>query len=107
MILGVFRANIPKILVSCDELPRMNFRKEDLNLGRLQKLRKEVFPDAPGDYEKALLSTTGQVTRWSSESSNQEFLPPEKKMDVFSQAFQETPSNTIFCSKKAIFLLWI
>lgn len=44
-------------------IPRMNFRKEDLNLGRLQKLRKEVFPDAPGDYEKALLSTTGQVTR--------------------------------------------
>ena len=30
-----------------------HFRKEDLNLGRLQKLRKEIFPDAPGDYEKA------------------------------------------------------
>lgn len=26
--------------------------KEDLNLGRLMKLRREVFPDSPGDYEK-------------------------------------------------------
>jgi len=38
--------------------------EEDLNLGRLQKLRKEVFPDAPGDSEKALeVNPPGRTVR--------------------------------------------
>ena len=27
--------------------------EEDVNLGRLQKLRREIFPENPGDYDKA------------------------------------------------------
>lgn len=61
MILGVFHSKKNHQILTFFRFMRwiarfdtMNFRKEDLNLGRLQKLRKEVFPDAPGDYEKAL-----------------------------------------------------
>lgn len=38
--------------------------EEDVNLGRLQRLRREIFPDKPGDYEKALsLGAPGSVSR--------------------------------------------
>lgn len=53
-ILSFFRGKIHQIRVWNAMNPTIcHFRKEDLNLGRLQKLRKEIFPDAPGDYEKA------------------------------------------------------
>jgi len=44
-----------------------------------------------------LLSTTGQVTRWSSESSNQEVLPPKKRIGFFFRKhFKKHPQNTFF-----------
>lgn len=83
----------------------MNFRKEDLNLGRLQKLRKEVFPDAPGDYEKALCFSTA----WSGYLMVI-WVQPKGFARFRKRCFFRSTRNTLkthFCSKKIIFLSWI
>lgn len=113
MILGVFHSKKNHQILTFFRFMRwiarfdtMNFRKEDLNLGRLQKLRKEVFPDAPGDYEKALFKhgmAHGRLPDGHLSHLTKRFCHRKKKGMFFSTYFKKHPQSIFFQRKSSSF----